>query len=78
MANLIRQRKAHHYGLGGFPHSLLHQDNVYEKKLDKKSIYLYKKRYGGAHRNLNLLFKRLGRIALYFFWFRPAIRKTAR
>ncbi|WP_267871983.1 MULTISPECIES: hypothetical protein [Moorena] len=42
MANLIRLRKTHHYGLGeaarpkgvspmsdcrGFPHSLLHQDN---------------------------------------------------
>ncbi|NET68432.1 MAG: hypothetical protein F6K63_30145 [Moorea sp. SIO1G6] len=23
MANLIRQRKKHHYGLGGSPHSLL-------------------------------------------------------
>ncbi|WP_287310490.1 MULTISPECIES: hypothetical protein [unclassified Moorena] len=28
MANLIRQRKAHLSGLGGFPHSLLHQDTV--------------------------------------------------
>ncbi|WP_293123774.1 hypothetical protein [Moorena sp. SIO4G3] len=27
MANLIRQRKKHHYGLGGFPHERLHQDN---------------------------------------------------
>ncbi|NES46088.1 MAG: hypothetical protein F6K20_33815, partial [Moorea sp. SIO2C4] len=28
VANLIRQRKTHHYGLGGFPHERLHQDNV--------------------------------------------------
>ncbi|WP_293083971.1 hypothetical protein [Moorena sp. SIO3H5] len=28
MANLIRLRKAHHYGLGGFPHERLHQDTV--------------------------------------------------
>ncbi|AOX01423.1 hypothetical protein BJP34_20020 [Moorena producens PAL-8-15-08-1] len=27
VANLIRQRKKHHYGLGGFPHERLHQDN---------------------------------------------------
>ncbi|WP_293056030.1 MULTISPECIES: hypothetical protein [unclassified Moorena] len=27
MANLIRQRKAHLSGLGGFPHERLHQDN---------------------------------------------------
>ncbi|WP_267872082.1 MULTISPECIES: hypothetical protein [Moorena] len=26
MANLIRLRKTHHYGLGGFPHERLHQD----------------------------------------------------
>ncbi|WP_267871993.1 MULTISPECIES: hypothetical protein [Moorena] len=31
MANLIRLRKTHHYGLGGFPHSLLHQDKVPDK-----------------------------------------------
>ncbi|NEN94724.1 MAG: hypothetical protein F6K50_04050 [Moorea sp. SIO3I7] len=26
VANLIRQRKKHHYGLGGSPHERLHQD----------------------------------------------------
>ncbi|WP_287311541.1 hypothetical protein [Moorena sp. SIO1G6] len=28
MANLIRLRKTHHYGLGGNPHERLHQDRV--------------------------------------------------
>ncbi|NEO68022.1 hypothetical protein [Moorena sp. SIO3H5] len=36
MANLIRQRKTHHYGLGeaargGFPHERLHQDRCGSK-----------------------------------------------
>ncbi|WP_287312314.1 hypothetical protein [Moorena sp. SIO1G6] len=31
MANLIRQRKAHLSGLGGFPHSLLHQETFHGK-----------------------------------------------
>ncbi|NEO12535.1 MULTISPECIES: hypothetical protein [unclassified Moorena] len=33
MANLIRQRKAHLSGLGGFPHERLHQDGNREKIL---------------------------------------------
>ncbi|WP_267872112.1 MULTISPECIES: hypothetical protein [Moorena] len=28
MANLIRQRKAHLSGLGGFPHERLHQEKT--------------------------------------------------
>ncbi|NER87080.1 hypothetical protein [Moorena sp. SIO3A2] len=31
MANLIRQRKAHLSGLGGFPHERLHQETFHGK-----------------------------------------------
>ncbi|WP_267871963.1 MULTISPECIES: hypothetical protein [Moorena] len=35
MANLIRLRKKHHYGLGGSPHERLHQDGSREQKLSQ-------------------------------------------
>ncbi|NEO12197.1 MULTISPECIES: hypothetical protein [unclassified Moorena] len=41
MANyLIRLRKAHHYGLGGFPHERLHQYGSREYRIKIISINL--------------------------------------